>query len=598
MKTIKKKLFSMILVFALCLSTVPMQAAALWEEPDAHATREMVATALWELEGEPVVNDILPFTDVSQEADYVEAVRWAAGQSIVNGVGGGKFLPDGEVTREQLAVILYRYAKSVGMDVSGGEDANILSYDDSSKWSDWAVPALQWAVATGILADRDGFLDARGPITQTETASAIQTLCSLLGTATALRENYTLERVVILSRHNIRSPLSGKGSVLGDATPHTWIDWTSDTSELSLRGGTLETIMGQYFRKYLVSQGLFEENEVPKEGEVRFYANAKQRTIATARYFSAGMFPVANTEIETHAPYDTMDPVFEPRLTYMTEAYREAALAQIAEMGGEKGLAGLGDRVKDSYDLISRVLDLPESKAYADGTLTGFATDDTEIILDLYKEPGMKGSLRTATTISDALVLQYYEEADPVTAAFGEDLSLSDWKAISAVKDYYGDVLFTAPLVAVNVANPLIREIRSELTAEGRKFTFLCGHDSNVGSVLAALGAEDYTAPKAIEAKTPIGVKLVIETWVPKSGEGETMVSARLVYQSVDQLRGMSLMTLDAPPVSLPIRFQGMEQNADGLYRLSDLMDRLNETITTYDQFPRLYGNMELDAAA
>jgi glucose-1-phosphatase len=598
MKTIKKKLFSMILVFALCLSAVPMQAAALWEEPDAHATREMVATALWELEGEPVVNDILPFTDVSQEADYVEAVRWAAGQSIVNGVGGGKFLPDGEVTREQLAVILYRYAKSVGMDVSVGEDANILSYDDSSKWSDWAVPALQWAVATGILADRDGFLDARGPITQTETASAIQTLCSLLGTATALRENYTLERVVILSRHNIRSPLSGKGSVLGDATPHTWFDWTSDTSELSLRGGTLETIMGQYFRKYLVSQGLFEENEVPKEGEVRFYANAKQRTIATARYFSAGMFPVANTEIETHAPYDTMDPVFEPRLTYMTEAYREAALAQIAEMGGEKGLAGLGDRVKDSYDLISRVLDLAESKAYADGTLTGFATDDTEIILDLYKEPGMKGSLRTATTISDALVLQYYEEADPVTAAFGEDLSLSDWKAISAVKDYYGDVLFTAPLVAVNVANPLIREIRSELTAEGRKFTFLCGHDSNVGSVLAALGAEDYTAPKAIEAKTPIGVKLVIETWVPTSGEGETMVSARLVYQSVDQLRGMSLMTLDAPPVSLPIRFQGMEQNADGLYRLSDLMDRLNETITTYDQFPQLYGNMELDAAA
>lgn len=416
-----------------------------------------------------------------------------------------------------------------------------------------------------------------------------------------LHEKYTLEQVVALSRHNIRSPLSGEGSVLGNATPYAWFDWTSGTSELSLRGGALETVMGQYFRKYLVAEGLFSENEVPAEGEVRFYANAKQRTIATARYFSAGMFPIAGIEIETHAPYDTMDPVFEPRLTYVTEAYREAALAQIAEMGGEKGLAGLGEQVRDSYALISDVLDLSASKAYADGTLTGFSTDDTQILLDLYKEPGMQGSLKTATSISDALVLQYYEEPDPKKAAFGKTLSLSDWKAISAVKDLYGDVLFTAPLVAVNVANPLVREIQSELNAEGRKFTFLCGHDSNVGSILSALGAEDYTAPSAIESKTPIGVKLVFEKWVPKSGEGEPVVSVRLIYQSVDQLRDLSLLTLEGPPVSFQIRLDGLEQNEDGLYSFSDLMSRFDEAIDSYHQLPELYGAMDgpgLDAAA
>ena len=100
------------------------------------------------------------------------------------------------------------------------------------------------------------------------------------------REGYTLEQVVILSRHNIRSPLSGKGSVLGEITPHDWFPWSSEPSELSIRGGVLETELGQYFRKWLESENLIPENYRPDPIEVRFYANSKQRTIATAQYFS------------------------------------------------------------------------------------------------------------------------------------------------------------------------------------------------------------------------------------------------------------------------------------------------------------------------
>ena len=64
-------------------------------------------------------------------------------------------------------------------------------------------------------------------------------------------DGYTLEQVVVLSRHNIRSPLVGGDSVLSTVTPHEWFEWTSPASQLSLRGGTLETSMGQYFRKWL-----------------------------------------------------------------------------------------------------------------------------------------------------------------------------------------------------------------------------------------------------------------------------------------------------------------------------------------------------------
>ena len=79
------------------------------------------------------------------------------------------------------------------------------------------------------------------------------------------KDGYKLEQVVVLSRHNIRSPLSEKGSVLDTMTPHNWIPWSSKASELSLRGGVLETEMGQYFRKWLEKEGLFPENDMPRD---------------------------------------------------------------------------------------------------------------------------------------------------------------------------------------------------------------------------------------------------------------------------------------------------------------------------------------------
>ena len=85
---------------------------------------------------------------------------------------------------------------------------------------------------------------------------------------------------------------------------------------------------------------------------------------------------------------------------------------------------------------------------------------------------------------------------DGIKAAFGHKLTTEDWTKIAKVKDVYGDVLFTAPIVAVNVAHPLLQYMYDELNDKDRKFTFLCGHDSNIASVDAALGVEEYSLPK------------------------------------------------------------------------------------------------------
>ena len=408
---------------------------------------------------------------------------------------------------------------------------------------------------------------------------------------------YTLDRVVILSRHNIRSPLSGGGSALGDITPHSWFQWTSRPSELSLRGAVLETMMGQYFRLWLENEGLFPENFRPGPDEVRFYANAKQRTLATAKYFASGLLPVGDVTIESHAPYDTMDPTFTPALNFVTEEYARDAEAQIAAMGGSDGMQGIQAGLADAVTLLMDVTDMAQSEAYQSGAYGDLLTDGTEMIFEVGKEPGMKSPIKTATSVADALTLQYYEEPDAEKAAFGHPLTEADWQSIHRIVDVYTEMLFTAPLISVNIAHPLLQEIRSELTADGRKLTFLCGHDSNVASVLAAMGVEEYLLPDAVEQRTPIGVKVVFERWIAPDQTAWYKVS--LVYQSTDQLRGMTALSLENPPSRFVLRFRNASANDDGMLPEAELLAILDGAIAQYDALLTQYGLEEaLDNAA
>ena len=397
----------------------------------------------------------------------------------------------------------------------------------------------------------------------------------------SFKERYTLKEVVILSRHSIRSPLSTNGSALSRLTPHQWINWTSASSELTLRGGVLETMMGQYFRKWLVDEGLFEENAVPTTDEVNFYANSMQRTIATAQYFSSGFMPLANVRVNHRYNASKMDPVFCPRLTKVSDAFWQEALKQIAAMGGKKGIVGINEKLKDSYAVTAKVLDLKDSPACKSGETCAFDDYNTQFIFKLYDEPKMKGSLKLANSASDAFILQYYEEPDAKKAAFGHDITLSDWEKIAKIKDVYGDVLFTAPIVAANVAHPLLVYLNDELNSAGRKFTFLCGHDSNIASVDAALGVDDYELPNSIEKKTPIGSKVVFEKWSDKSGK--EFVAVNIVYQTTDQLRGLKMLSLDNPPMVYSLKLKGLTANADGLYTFEDVNGRFVEAIRAYD---------------
>ena len=393
------------------------------------------------------------------------------------------------------------------------------------------------------------------------------------------KERYELKEVLVLSRHNIRSPLSGGESLLGKITPHSWFRWTSAPSELSLRGGMLETSMGQYFRKWLVEEGLFTENAQPTTDEVNIYANSMQRTIATARYFTAGFMPVADFSINHRYSPSKMDPVFAPVLTNIDTAFIIQAQKEIVQMIGSPRITRTSLQLNEAYQTTADVLDWTDSPLYKSNQHMDF-DDNNKVLLENGKEPAIQGSLKTATAASDALILQYYESNDEAEAAFQHTLTTKDWENIGKIKDVYTDILFTAPTIARNVAHPLLVYIFDELSSVNRKFTFLCGHDSNIASVAAALEVESYNLPATLEKKTPIGCKLVFEKWTNRAGE--EFISINMVYQSTQQLRTMELLDLSNPPMIYPLHLQGMHRNSDGLYPFSEIQGRFTEAITSY----------------
>ena len=390
------------------------------------------------------------------------------------------------------------------------------------------------------------------------------------------QQNYALEQMVILSRHNIRSPLVSKNSVLTRLTnsEYQWFSWEGAPSSLTAKGTRLEEKMGGFFREWLTKKGFLSQYEA-NNYSFRFYANAKQRCQVTAKTFADALLPGSNPRVEMNVQYDSMDPVFNPQITKITENFTAKAQQEINKLFGD-----LDAKIVDGYRMLERVIDITNAPAYPD--TASFSQFPSKVNFKLNAEPYMTGGLKIACTVSDALSLQYYEEPDERKAAFGKELTFDDWVTIASVKEWYGDALFTAPSVAVNVAHPLLETILGEIQNDKRIFTLLCGHDSNIGSVLASLDAELPDLPGSIEKRTPIGGKLVVECF--KGADGESYADLLLVYATAAQLKAESTLTFDNPPAGVKIKLKGLTENADGLYRLNDIEQRLSDAINAYYQ--------------
>ncbi len=140
--------------------------------PSLPLSRAMLVTILYRLDGANAAADT-SFTDVPAGQWYSDGVSWAAANQIVGGYGNGLFGPNNSITREQLATILYRYAKYAGLDVTA--TGSLSGFTDGASTSAWAVDGLGWAVAEGLIGGKTGGrLDPTGNASRAETAVILQ----------------------------------------------------------------------------------------------------------------------------------------------------------------------------------------------------------------------------------------------------------------------------------------------------------------------------------------------------------------------------------------------------------------------------------------
>ena len=402
-----------------------------------------------------------------------------------------------------------------------------------------------------------------------------QTQTEWIERADGFQDRYALEQLVVLSRHNIRSPMVSKKSVLTRLTnsDYQWYPWEGAPSTLTPRGERLEKKMGAFFREWLEKKDFLSHYSADNQA-FRFYSNAKQRCIKTSQSFSGALLPGKNPQIETHVPFDTMDPVFTPQITKLSDDFINRARQEVQDWYGD-----FDESLSDEYALLEDVIDITASPAYPDtASLSQFPSS---ISYTLNAEPAMAGGLKMACSLSDALTLQYYEEPDEKKAAFGHSLSFDEWTSIASIKEMYEMVLFCVPSVAVNVAHPLLQVILEETQNEERLFTLLCGHDSNIASVMTALQAELPELPASVDQITPIGGKLIFERFLGK--DKVQYADILLVYASAEQLRQESDLSYSRPPMAVKVKLKGLQENADGLYSLSDVQQRLLKAIQAYD---------------
>ncbi|MDD6763099.1 MAG: S-layer homology domain-containing protein [Clostridiales bacterium] len=164
--------------------------------PNDCTTRGMIVTILWRLDGDPQIVNKIPFSDVISEKYYYNAVGWASANRIVSGYNDTAFGPEDYITREQLAAILYRYASYKELNISSNKDIN--NFKDFEEISEYAVEAMKWANANGIITGiTSETISPKGNATRCQVAAILKRMCENILNAkddSPLEENQNTEK--------------------------------------------------------------------------------------------------------------------------------------------------------------------------------------------------------------------------------------------------------------------------------------------------------------------------------------------------------------------------------------------------------------------
>lgn len=375
---------------------------------------------------------------------------------------------------------------------------------------------------------------------------------------------YSLKQVVILSRHNVRTPLS---KLLHQITPKQWPHWDDKPGDLTAKGALLEGYMGEYFSQWFKEKHLIDES-CPNEDLFFAYANNKQRTIGSARAFVNKAFPGCNIAIH-HAGGNDADPNFNPVVHNASESFKESVKRQMIEK-----LSKID--VKIALNALQNILDYNNSKNCKDNGKCDLVNDET-IIEDLVdgEEPQLDGPLHIGNGAVDSFKMEYYSGFPMKDTAWGFITRASEWNELMSINIAYHNIRFNTTDLAENIASPLISYIKNVLSNKSEpKIVLLMGHDANLFSVLCSLNFKDYKLKRQFE-KVPVGGKLVFQKWLDNH-HNRYLLKTEYIYQSSIQLRGAQKLSMESPPQTLTMELHGCPIDDNGFCLWEDFMKILS----------------------
>lgn len=378
--------------------------------------------------------------------------------------------------------------------------------------------------------------------------------------------HYQLDKIVILSRHGIRTPLENTLQFLEKATPFKWPIWEYPHGYLTTRGGVLETYFGHYLASWLEKKHVKISSQHP---ELFVYSNSLQRTVATAQYITIGGFAGYDIPIKHKYPIEKMDPIFDPSLQDDSPEFKQAVLRDINEADKAESIF---KNLAPAYETLSEILDYKRSKLYAQYQCD-LADIPSELYFKKHEEPALLGPLAIGISAVDAFLLQYYSAFPKEQIAWGRITSQEQWQQITAIRNQYINLVCHSKTLAKHSAALLIDMINN-LMQQNHKVNILVGHDSTIASLLGALNFKDYQLPNQFEI-TPIGGKVAFQRF-RHSTTGEYFFKAEYIYQSFEQLYTGQAVDANNPPQHYQLQLENAFVNSDGYYDWEDFSKRLN----------------------
>lgn len=375
-----------------------------------------------------------------------------------------------------------------------------------------------------------------------------------------------LEKVVVVSRHGVRPPTKINAQMLS-VISQPWPTWSAKLGELTPRGAALVTNLGHYYAERFQQAGLLKVGQCPDKARLYSWADVDQRTRMTGQAWLDGLAPGCQLQIGHQADLQEEDPLFHPLDAKWCRADKHQVQAAITEAAGGDVEAYLA-RFQTGYRQLEQILNFnasPYCQQQAKDQRCEFASAfANELKVSKSGKADLKGSFGLAATLGEIMLLEYADGLPAEQVGWGRAADPISWKALMAMHNAHFSLLQQTPYVARVKGTPLMQRVLQALTEDPKQpgrlaranLVLLVGHDTNIANLAGILGVR-WSLPDQPD-NTPPGGALVFERWRDKTTH-EAWIRVRFVYQTLEQLRAATPLSLAVPPGELAVAVPACE---------------------------------------